>query len=330
MLPLLTMHVLDQRLNCGLDEGAEQFQSASVGCKLFGLLVTACKLFAHRCNQGLVDGTQMHDLVISHLKLVMAASSINDSSSSSSKPLASSSSSSSGALMSRCWLVLTARGMLAWCSKLAAAAAAAATSSRVLDVHSAAAGVQVLSKKEGTFVFGSMVITVKDIGQQLAAAVAPVHQLPEPTAAGAAAAAAAAAIQPQLKKLLKQQERLHEAVQLAVGHFPADLDPSSGSSQGLSAAALQLAGQMLGPQLLQQAQEFAEGVCAALPLRHCCNNPGCLNLGGLSEAGLVAGAGSRCSGCKAWYYCSRECQVAAWRLHKPVCKRLQAAAAGSQ
>jgi hypothetical protein len=95
------------------------------------------------------------------------------------------------------------------------------------------------------------------------------------------------------------------------------------------AEALQQAGQMLGPQLLQQAQEFAEAVCAALPLRHCCNNPGCLNLGGLSEAGLVAGAGSRCSGCKACYYCSRDCQLAAWRQHKPVCKRLQAAAAAA-
>uniref|UniRef100_A0A383VT77 MYND-type domain-containing protein n=1 Tax=Tetradesmus obliquus TaxID=3088 RepID=A0A383VT77_TETOB len=85
----------------------------------------------------------------------------------------------------------------------------------------------------------------------------------------------------------------------------------------------------LGPQLLQQAQELAEGVCAALPLRHCCNNPRCLNLGGLSEAALVAGAGSRCSGCRASYYCSRECQLAAWRLHKPVCRRLQAAAAAT-
>jgi hypothetical protein len=141
-----------------------------------------------------------------------------------------------------------------------------------------------------------------------------------------AAAAAAAAMHPELGKQMKQQAMLQKAVQQAVGDFQAG-DPEK---LQYTAADLQRAGQLLGPQLLQQAQEFVEGVCGALPLRHCCNNPGCLNMGGLSEAALVAGAGSRCSGCRACYYCSRECQLAAWRLHKPVCKRLQAAAAASK
>eukprot|EP00831_Metopus_contortus_P062236 TRINITY_DN54282_c0_g1_i1.p2 TRINITY_DN54282_c0_g1~~TRINITY_DN54282_c0_g1_i1.p2 ORF type:complete len:108 (-),score=18.18 TRINITY_DN54282_c0_g1_i1:44-367(-) len=30
-------------------------------------------------------------------------------------------------------------------------------------------------------------------------------------------------------------------------------------------------------------------------------------------------AGQRCSRCKQEWYCSRECQVAAWKAHKPVC-----------
>uniref|UniRef100_A0A383W246 phytol kinase n=1 Tax=Tetradesmus obliquus TaxID=3088 RepID=A0A383W246_TETOB len=130
-----------------------------------------------------------------------------------------------------------------------------------------------------------------------------------------------AALRHVLTELLTKHEQLQRDFYAAAAAAAAD----PGSWESLTGN-LQRAGQLLGPQLLQQAQELAEGVCAALPLHHCCNNPRCLNLGGLSEAALVAGAGSRCSGCRASYYCSRECQLAAWRLHKPVCKRLQAAA----
>uniref|UniRef100_A0A383WFL9 MYND-type domain-containing protein n=1 Tax=Tetradesmus obliquus TaxID=3088 RepID=A0A383WFL9_TETOB len=146
------------------------------------------------------------------------------------------------------------------------------------------------------------------------------------------AAAAAAAVRPVLTKLLAKHKQLqHEldAAEEEEEEEQEEADKCAGSRESLLGN-LQRAGQRMGPQLLQQAQQLAEGVCAALPLRHCCNNPHCLNLGGLSEAALAAGAGSRCSGCRASYYCSRECQLAAWRLHKPVCKRLQAAAAASQ
>jgi hypothetical protein len=137
------------------------------------------------------------------------------------------------------------------------------------------------------------------------------------------AAAAAAALNHGLAKLLTHHKQLQQELEAAA----AAAAKHEQRSQVSLIRKLQQAGQLLGPQLLQQVQEFAEGVCAALPLHHCCNHPGCLNLGGLSEAGLVAGAGIRCSHCKACYYCSRDCQLAAWRLHKPVCKRLQAAAA---
>jgi hypothetical protein len=121
---------------------------------------------------------------------------------------------------------------------------------------------------------------------------------------------AAAAVSPQVAKLLKKLVTLEQH----------KMDAAAAAVECNRASVLQHSAQ-----LLQRGQEFAEGVCGA-PLRHCCNNPGCLNLGGLSEAALVAGAGSRCSGCRACYYCSRECQLAAWRLHKPVCKRLRIAA----
>jgi hypothetical protein len=155
------------------------------------------------------------------------------------------------------------------------------------------------------------------------------------TAAGAASSSAPA-IRPVIAALLSQHGNLPQSVQEAVAKCQAgdaaaaDLHDGAvvvcSQQQQQQQQQQQHAAALLDPQLLQQAQEFAEGVCAALPLRHCCNNPRCLNLGGLSEAALVAGAGSRCSCCRACYYCSRECQLAAWSLHKPVCKRLQAVA----
>jgi hypothetical protein len=41
---------------------------------------------------------------------------------------------------------------------------------------------------------------------------------------------------------------------------------------------------------------FGAALCAVLPSNCCCNHSGCTNLGRLSEAELVAGKGSRCSG----------------------------------
>ena len=56
--------------------------------------------------------------------------------------------------------------------------------------------------------------------------------------------------------------------------------------------------------------------------RGCCNNPRCMNLGGVSEMGLVVGregAKGVCSGCREVCYCSRKCQEEAWVLHKHYC-----------
>ncbi|WIA11036.1 hypothetical protein OEZ85_011189 [Tetradesmus obliquus] len=58
-------------------------------------------------------------------------------------------------------------------------------------------------------------------------------------------------------------------------------------------------------------------------LRLCCNHTGCANLGRLSEAELVAGRGCVCGRCFAARYCSKECQVAAWPLHRRMCKAIQ-------
>jgi hypothetical protein len=60
-----------------------------------------------------------------------------------------------------------------------------------------------------------------------------------------------------------------------------------------------------------------------------CNNPTCTNITGPLESSLVQGSISRCSNCRAARYCSKSCQRAAWKRHKPVCKELTAAAAAA-
>jgi hypothetical protein len=49
-----------------------------------------------------------------------------------------------------------------------------------------------------------------------------------------------------------------------------------------------------------------------------CNNPLCSNVAGPSEALLVQGKTSRCSGCRAARYCGKACQVSHWKQHKHV------------
>jgi hypothetical protein len=60
-----------------------------------------------------------------------------------------------------------------------------------------------------------------------------------------------------------------------------------------------------------------------------CNNPACTTFSGPSESSIVQGSTSRCSSCRAARYCSKSCQRAAWKQHRPVCKALTAAAAGT-
>jgi hypothetical protein len=66
-------------------------------------------------------------------------------------------------------------------------------------------------------------------------------------------------------------------------------------------------------------------------VRHCCNNPRCVNTRGLSERALVSGKGCLCAGCKVARYCGQPCQAAHWKAtHKPVCKMPRARSAAGE
>jgi hypothetical protein len=60
-----------------------------------------------------------------------------------------------------------------------------------------------------------------------------------------------------------------------------------------------------------------------------CNNPACKLFSGPSKSSLVQGSTNRCSSCRAARYCSKSCQRAAWKQHRPVCKALTAASAAA-
>ncbi|KAF8059680.1 hypothetical protein HT031_005088 [Scenedesmus sp. PABB004] len=151
---------------------------------------------------------------------------------------------------------------------------------------------------------------------------------------------------------------LHDAAALlgtrlrALGSLPADasragLEPLLAQQEQLCAASVELAAQLAiraleaaaslpmaqerGPALAAQAEELCTAVCAALPLRACCN-PRCAALAGAhSELAAVRGRGTVCGGCgksaAPARFCSRACQTAAWRAHKPVCRALAAGVA---
>ncbi|WIA38964.1 hypothetical protein OEZ86_005116 [Tetradesmus obliquus] len=112
---------------------------------------------------------------------------------------------------------------------------------------------------------------------------------------------------------------------LAAAAAPCSACPDACDGPGTicQTSVLSQASHMLGQELLAKVKDFAEQAFAALPLLNCCGNPACLSLQQRSEAQLVGGSRGRCSRCRACCYCSKGCQVAAWRLHKPVCRRLQ-------
>jgi hypothetical protein len=85
------------------------------------------------------------------------------------------------------------------------------------------------------------------------------------------------------------------------------------------------------PSMPEAAEQYAGlyydavGVCKALadaaPVTVVCNNPGCGNLAGVSEAAASCKACSRCR-CR---YCSVGCQTGEWKRHKHACRQLAAA-----
>jgi hypothetical protein len=74
-------------------------------------------------------------------------------------------------------------------------------------------------------------------------------------------------------------------------------------------------------QQYRAAVELCRTLAAEAPLPVICNNLGCENLAGVSEA---AAACKKCAGCSCCY-CSRACQEADWKWHKAACRRMAAA-----
>jgi hypothetical protein len=80
--------------------------------------------------------------------------------------------------------------------------------------------------------------------------------------------------------------------------------------------------------LVQQLQVTGRMLCS-IAVPHFCNNLACGNISGPTEVRLVSGRSCLCAGCLTARYCGRDCQRAAWKQHKPVCKALAAAAAAA-
>jgi hypothetical protein len=78
---------------------------------------------------------------------------------------------------------------------------------------------------------------------------------------------------------------------------------------------------------LSKKLQAAGAALGGLAVKTICNNPGCTNASMQHEWQLVSEG--RCSKCKAAAYCSRDCQAAHWKCHKPVCKGIAAATAAA-
>jgi hypothetical protein len=80
--------------------------------------------------------------------------------------------------------------------------------------------------------------------------------------------------------------------------------------------------------LIRQLQVVG-GLLTSIAVPHFCNNPACGHVSGPTDVQLVSGRSCMCAGCLTARYCGRDCQRAAWKQHKPVCKALAAAAAAA-
>ena len=137
-----------------------------------------------------------------------------------------------------------------------------------------------------------------------------------PAAAAAESAAAAAKLPKRLSKL--PQQGLPPAVVEYLEHIkrqcPSDYleFKVTAKSRSTSCADLLLRVQDVVP--------LSSLLLLEVPLPLGCSNSHCTSLVGPSE---VTAASKACSGCKVVRYCSRACQVAHWKEHKELCKRLQ-------
>uniref|UniRef100_A0A383VF54 MYND-type domain-containing protein n=1 Tax=Tetradesmus obliquus TaxID=3088 RepID=A0A383VF54_TETOB len=105
---------------------------------------------------------------------------------------------------------------------------------------------------------------------------------------------------------------LNKAVADRAGH-----GSGTTSAEQQQAAADAAAGDL---QMYQDVLTMCRTLTAVAPLPVVCNNPGCVELRGVSEA---AAARHVCAGCGC-RYCSAACQAADWRSHKKGCRRMAA------
>jgi hypothetical protein len=93
---------------------------------------------------------------------------------------------------------------------------------------------------------------------------------------------------------------------------------------GSWAAALAVAAQRHGTTMQKHLQQQLLALAWRHPVPGMCGNVLCGRLEGTAAVGAVWGPrGTLCGGCRAAWYCCKECQEVAWAAHREVCKTSQ-------
>jgi len=138
---------------------------------------------------------------------------------------------------------------------------------------------------------------------------------------------------PMLAGVIQQHGKLQAileataAIDRVIPGNPAVCGCASGSGAAVTQMMCQLAWSALlstkeGQQLPGALSSFSSMLCAALPTKHCCNEPSCCCLDKVSELQLAGGKGSKCGGCGAARYCGVKDQQLHWKMHKAVCQAM--------